>query len=111
MSVESAEDLEALFSAEDFGSPAVVTVFPAGISCAVTGIFSDAHSAAGEAATGGVSTLAPVFSLPAHCLPAGASQGDQLTLGAPAQAAGVYRIADIRSDGSGLTRLILERVT
>lgn len=66
----------------------------------LAGIFTKAHAEAG-----GVSMLAPVFTIDRHNVrPRMPERGDRLYIpGEP-----VHRVADIQPDGAGLVRLILE---
>lgn len=104
MALESDADLEGFFDANDFGTRATLTP-SAGDPVEITGIFTAAHEVAGASGDWpGVSTAAPVLTIPASALPAGAMQGDALSIGAVA-----YRVRDIQPDGTGLARLVLEK--
>lgn len=75
-----------------------------GESADVEGIFQDAHEVALAGDTVGASTVMPVLTVATAQVPATASEGDDLEIG------GVnYRVADLQPDGSGLTRIILEK--
>ena len=72
---------------------------------AITGIFTNAHAVAAPLGDWpGVSTSTPLFTCRAAALPAGAGDGDTLTLGGTA-----WTVRGIQPDGTGLARLILER--
>ncbi len=105
MAIEDAADLALFFDPDVFGE-VVGYVLAAGGGFDVAGIYTDAHTTAAGGEFPGVSTITPVLTLAAASLPAGAGQGDQVS-----RADGsLFRVADIQPDGSGLVRLILERV-
>lgn len=71
-----------------------------------SGIFSDSHiTAAVDDFGGGVSTVSPMLSIPADHLP-GWLEPDASTVEVRRVA---YIVRDVRPDGTGLARLILER--
>lgn len=86
-----------------FGSMARYTR-AGGAAADVTGIFSAPHARRAQGGGPGVSTLSPTLTLFAADLPAGAGQGDAVTVDAVA-----YVVRDLEPDGSGLVRLTLER--
>ena len=69
----------------------------------VRGIYTARHAAAAGGDWPGVATAAPAFTVPASDLPAGAGQGDAVTIDGRA-----WRAADLQPDGTGLVRVILE---
>lgn len=88
-----------------FGQPATLIADDRPRAC-VTGIFSDRHAtvAAGDYG-GGVSTVVPVLTVSSAALPAWLTPDLHRV-----ETGGVlYYLRDIRPDGSGLSRLILER--
>lgn len=102
--IESDDDLAAFFDPADFGTAATYRR-GAGEAVPFVGVFVAAHRAV--VASGdwpGVSTVGPVMTAPLSALPAGAQQGDAVTVGAT-----VYRVRDVQPDGTGLARLILEK--
>lgn len=98
--IESAADRALMFDAAAFAEAATWTP-AAGAPVAVSGIYTDGHAAALGAP--GVSGSAPAFSCAADTVP-GIAHGDSLFVRAAS-----WRVADVQPDGSGLTRLILER--
>lgn len=96
----------AVFFGPAFAQPVTLTG-PDGTEALIRGIFSDAHTIAlADDFGGGVSTLLPVVTLPATTLPDWLeADRDTVTVGGNS-----YILRDIRPDGSGLSRLILERV-
>ena len=71
----------------------------------VRGIWSRPHAEAAGGDWPGVSTTAPVFATAEASLPAGAGQGDAVTIDGRA-----WRAADLQPDGAGLVRVILESI-
>lgn len=69
----------------------------------IAGVYSEAHVIAGGSP--GVSTSAPVYTIPADTQPRPPQQGDRLTI----TGRGGFLVTDPQPDGSGLIRLILER--
>jgi hypothetical protein len=103
--IEDAGDFEVFFDAEVFGEAASYTGGSPPATVAITGIFTNAHAVAAPLGDWpGVSTLAPLFTCRAAAQPAGAGEGDTLTLGGTA-----WTVRGIQPDGTGLARLILER--
>ena len=70
----------------------------------VEGIFEAAREVALSGNGPGVSAILPVLTMADAAIPATAAQGDDMEI----QSVN-YRVADIQQDGSGLTRVILER--
>ena len=104
--IEGPDDFDVFFDPDDFGETFGYAL-AAGGGEDVTGIFTSAHTVAAAGEWSGVSTVAPVLTLAESGLPAGAGQGDTVTRQTDAA---LYRVADIQPDGSGLVRLILERL-
>ena len=96
--IEGPDEWAVFMDPSVFGEP--VTYTPSGgIAQSLAAVFTAAH-----ATTLDTSTVAPVLALfpPAGLLPAA---GDGVALRGIS-----YRVADVQPDGTGLTRLILERV-
>ena len=103
--IEGDGDFAVFFDPDAFGSAGIYRVGGIGEPTALGGIFSAANSITAQMGEWpGVSTSAPLFTCRASALPAGAGDGDHLTLGATA-----WTVRSIQPDGTGLARLILER--
>lgn len=102
--IETAADLAVFFDADDFGTAA--TYRPQGGTPApLVGVFTAAHTAAAGGEWPGVSTTAPALTVALDHLPPGARAGDEIDM-----RAAVWAVRDIQPDGTGLARLILEKV-
>ncbi|MBP7001715.1 hypothetical protein [Amaricoccus sp.] len=103
--IEDADDFAVFFDPDGFGSLGSYALAAGSPAVEVGGIFTAAHAVAAPLGDWpGVSTSTPVFTCRAAMLPAGAGDGDTLTLGATA-----WTVRSIQPDGTGLARLILER--
>lgn len=102
MPAERPEDLDLLLG-PDFGVEALISA-GGGPSVRLRGIFTAPHEAAAGGAWPGVSTSLPSLTVAAFRLPPAARAGDALTIGGES-----FTLRDLRPDGSGLVRLILER--
>lgn len=102
MAVESADDLAVFFDADDFGTAASFT--PSGGSAStVNGIFRNVFFEAEAGGNVGVVMQDPIF----ICRTAdvsGVAEGDALTVSGTA-----YTIRVVEPDGTGVTRLMLEK--
>jgi len=102
MAVESADDLAVFFDADDFGTAASFT--PSGGSAStVNGIFRNVFFEAEAGGNVGVAMQDPIF----ICRTAdvsGVAEGDALTVSGTA-----YTIRVVEPDGTGVTRLMLEK--
>jgi hypothetical protein len=87
----------------DFGTAAIWDT-QGGEIVDVEGIFETAREVALSGNSSGVSAILPVLTMASEAIPATAAQGDDMEI----QSVN-YRVADIQPDGSGLTRVILER--
>jgi hypothetical protein len=91
------------FDPADFADTAIWDVL-AGSTVSIDGIFETGREVALSGNSSGISAVLPVLTVSAQAIPDGGVQGDDLEI------QGVnYRVADIQPDGSGLTRVILER--
>lgn len=103
--IEGDGDFDVFFDPADFGSTGTYAGGSPPATVALAGIFANAHAVAAPLGDWqGVSTSAPLFTCRASVLPAGARDGDTLTLGGT-----VWTVRDVQPDGTGLARLILER--
>ncbi len=98
------DDWDVFFDPADFGVTARWET-QEGEMVDVDGIFEASREVALSGNTGGVSAILPVFSVALSAVPPSASQGDDLELDSVN-----YLVADIQPDGSGMARIILERI-
>jgi hypothetical protein len=102
MAVESADDLAVFFDADDFGTAATYT--PSGGSAStVNGIFRNVFFEAEAGGNVGVAMQDPIF----ICRTAdvsSAAEGDAISISGTA-----YTVRVVEPDGSGVTRLMLEK--
>lgn len=98
------DDWGVFFAPGDFGNRAFWETME-GEFAEVDGILEAAREVVLPGESGGVSARMPVLTLPEASVPETASQGDDVEI-----AGRNYRVADIQPDGSGLARVILERV-
>jgi hypothetical protein len=109
MPVETAADRAAFVSIADFGVAAsythgATTATVAGIFDATAALVADGDGLGGDFAGPGVLTSRPALTVTAASLPAGAGEGDAVTV------EGVdYQVAEFRPDGTGMVVLILEK--
>ncbi|MEL7166692.1 MAG: hypothetical protein AAGL96_14570 [Pseudomonadota bacterium] len=91
----------------------VVTYQPQGqASVAVTAIFTAAQAVVAQGPGPGVASTEPILTLGEATLPSPPAAGDlvTLTVSHPGFPAGTtFKVAEPQPDGSGMTRLILER--
>ena len=83
---------------DDFGTTAMFGTVK------VYGIFEAASEVVLRGSEAGVITVSPVLTVPSDHVPSNAGHGDPVHI-----ANTVYSVAEIQFDGSGLTRVILER--
>lgn len=102
--MNAGEDWGVFFSPDDFGHRAYWQTLE-GEFAEVDGILEAAREVVLPGDGGGVSARMPVLTLPESSIPETASQGDDMEIKGRN-----YRVADIQPDGSGLARIILERV-
>lgn len=101
--IEDASTWAVFMDEATFGESVTYTPQGGG-ALAITAILTNAHAERGGGDFPGLSVTAPVLALPDSFLPAPPLVGDAVT------ARGVaYRVADVQPDGTGLSRLILER--
>lgn len=97
------EDWDVFFDPADFADAATWDT-QSGELVDLNGIFEEAREVALAGDAVGVSAIYSVLTVASVEVPASAAQGDDLEI------ANVnYRVADLQPDGSGLTRVILER--
>ncbi|AKU43298.1 head-to-tail joining protein [Rhodobacter phage RcCronus] len=98
------DDWDVFFDPDDFADSAVWDT-QAGEFVEIDGIFEAGREVvlAGDGA--GISAIMPVLTVASDSVPATAAQGDDLEVRDKN-----FRVADLQPDGSGLTRVILERV-
>lgn len=98
-------DAAVFFDPAGFGSPAILTG-PGVAPCHLVGIMADRHVTAGAGDFGGgVSTSIPVLTVASAAVPHWLTPDrDQVEVGGVS-----YFLRDVRPDGTGLSRLILER--
>jgi hypothetical protein len=97
------EDWDVFFDPADFADAATWDT-QGGELVDLNGIFEEAREVALAGDAVGVSAIYSVLTVASVEVPATAAQGDDLEI------ANVnYRVADLQPDGSGLTRVILER--
>lgn len=97
------EDWDVFFDPADFGSAATWDT-QAGELVDLNGIFEEAREVALTGDAVGVSAVYSVLTVASVEVPASAAQGDDLEI-----AAVNFLVVDLQPDGSGLTRVILER--
>jgi len=101
--VIGADDWDVFLSSEDFATLAAWETLE-GETAELEGIFQDAHEVVLSGDTIGASTVMPALTVATSQLPTTAAEGDDLEI------RGInYRVADLQPDGSGMTRVILER--
>lgn len=96
-------DWDVFLSPADFGE----TVFwetQDGEFAELDGIFENAREVVLPGEGGGVSAMMPVLVVAESAVPESAAQDDDLEIRGRN-----YRVADIQPDGSGLSRIVLER--
>lgn len=98
------QDWDVFFDPADFADTATWDT-PGGGIVEVVGIFEAGREVALSGNAVGISAILPVLTVAAEAIPSGASQGDDLEIRFKN-----YRVTDIQPDGSGLTRVILEKV-
>lgn len=97
------EDWDVFFDPTDFASAATWDT-QGGELVDLNGIFEEAREAALSGDAVGVSAVYSVLTVATAAVPTSAAQGDDLEI------SGVnFLVADLQPDGSGLTRVILER--
>ncbi len=97
------DDWGVFFDPDDFADMAVWDT-QEGETVDIHGIFEAAREVALQGESVGISAVLPVLTVAEDQIPATASQGDDLEID------GVnFIISDIQPDGSGLTRVVLER--
>lgn len=104
--IEDADDMAVFFDAEAFGEFAGYVLADESDTADIEGIYQDAHAIAAPGDFAGVSTTAPTFTTAQIYLPAGAGKGDMLSR----PTGELFTVEDIQPDGTGLVRLILERL-
>ncbi|WP_170561408.1 head-tail joining protein [Ruegeria atlantica] len=97
------DDWDVFFDPADFGQSAAWDT-QAGDFVNLDGIFEEAREVALSGDTVGASAVLPVLTVATSQVPATAAQGDDLEINSVN-----YRVTDIQPDGSGLTRVVLER--
>lgn len=86
-----------------------ITYLPAaGGSLSITGVFDEAYSDVDLAGGTAVTTDSPVLGVQLSQFPATPAQGDQLTV---MRTATTYVIREVRPDGHGSARLLLNEVS
>ena len=98
------QDWDVFFDPADFAVTATWDT-PGGDIVEVVGIFEAGREVALSGNAVGVSAILPVLTVAAEAIPSDAAQGDDLAI-----LSVNYRVTDIQPDGSGLTRVILEKV-
>ncbi|MGX0875926.1 hypothetical protein ACSSV4_000598 [Roseovarius sp. MBR-154] len=102
--IEDPGDHDLFTDPEVFGDLAQYTP-QGGALIEVPGIFTAAHARVLDGAGPGVSSVSPVFAIFEDALPESPAQGDTLDLRGQS-----WRVADLEPDGTGMVRLILERL-
>jgi hypothetical protein len=97
------EDWDVFFDPADFGSAATWDT-QGGELVDLNGIFEEAREVALTGEAVGVSAVHSVLTVASVEVPASAAQGDDLEISAVN-----FLVVDLQPDGSGLTRVILER--
>lgn len=97
------DDWDVFMDPEEFGVTAFWQTLD-GDFAEVNGIFEAAREVVLPGDGGGVSALLPVLTVPETAVPETASQDDDVEIHGKN-----YRVADIQPDGSGQSRVILER--
>lgn len=98
------DDWGVFFDPDDFADSAVWDT-QAGEFVELDGIFEAAREVVLSGDSVGVSAVMPVLTVASDSVPETAAQGDDLEIRDQN-----FRVADLQPDGSGLTRVILERV-
>lgn len=104
MAVETDSDRASFFDEEEWGAVASYTK-AGGVAQDITGFFEAAHASVdfgGGVASNGTS---PFFLCRTIDLPAGASEGDSVSVGGVG-----YRAKEFRPDGTGMTRIDLTKL-
>lgn len=97
------DDWDVFMDPEDFGVQAYWQTQD-GEFADLTGIFEAAREVVLPGEGGGVSALLPVLTVPECAVPETAAQDDDVEINGRN-----FRVADIQPDGSGQSRVILER--
>lgn len=97
------DDWDVFMSPDDFGEP-VFWETQGGEFAELSGIFTSAREVVLPGEGGGISAMLPVLVVAECAVPETASQDDDLEIRGRN-----YRVADIQPDGSGLSRIVLER--
>lgn len=99
------DDWDVFMDPEEFGVLAYWQTQSGEFVDDLNGIFEAAREVVLPGEGGGVSALMPVLTVAESAVPETASQDDDVEIDGKN-----YRVADIQPDGSGLSRIILERV-
>ena len=105
MAVESADDRLAMLDPAEFGVRATWTAV-AGGSATVSGILQDVAGLAQGIVETGYVTAGPSFLCRTADVPSNAAQGDALTIDSVA-----WKAVTLMPDGTGMTRVTLERAS
>jgi hypothetical protein len=104
MGIESEADLALFLDPADFGVAAVYRRKATVTDIAINGIFDAEHQLLGLSNDVDVSSVQPKLLVRASDLPAGAGDGDTVTIGAVP-----YSVRHSEPDGTGMTTLRLEK--